>query len=199
MIGFVYAMRTPRQEETAPVAQPVEQPAPAAEDAVASRVLAIVAEKTGYPQDMLDLDLDLEADLGIDTVKQAETFAAVRETFAIPMHEGLNLRDYPTLASVIGFVYAMRSDLKQDESPQETPGTQEGLPLNGERAPSSPERAAPATIGTLADADRMPRVPVPALRPPLDLCLPTGVTLGRAAASSSCPTAAASARRLPPV
>ena len=46
---------------------------------------------------MLELDLDMEADLGIDTVKQAETFAAIRETFAIPFQEGLNLRDYPTL------------------------------------------------------------------------------------------------------
>ena len=43
-------------------------------------VLAMVAEKTGYPQDMLDLDLDLEADLGVDTVKQAEMFAAIRES-----------------------------------------------------------------------------------------------------------------------
>ena len=42
------------------------------------RVTSIVAEKTGYPADMLDLDLDLEADLGVDTVKQAEMFAAVR-------------------------------------------------------------------------------------------------------------------------
>ena len=39
-------------------------------------MLAIVAEQTGYPAEMLDLDLDLEADLGIDTVKQAEMFAA---------------------------------------------------------------------------------------------------------------------------
>ena len=38
------------------------------------RILALVVEKTGYPQDMLDLDLDLEADLGVDTVKQAEMF-----------------------------------------------------------------------------------------------------------------------------
>jgi acyl transferase domain-containing protein len=30
-------------------------------------------------QDMLDVELDLEADLGIDTVKQAETFAAIRD------------------------------------------------------------------------------------------------------------------------
>ena len=42
-------------------------------------MLALVAEKTGYPADMLDLDLDLEADLGIDTVKQAELFATIRE------------------------------------------------------------------------------------------------------------------------
>ena len=42
------------------------------EDEVRERVLSVVAEKTGYPQDMLDLELDMEADLGIDTVKQAE-------------------------------------------------------------------------------------------------------------------------------
>ena len=84
--------------------------APAA-DPVATTVLEIVAQKTGYPQDMLDLDLDLEADLGIDTVKQAETFAAVREAFNIPQIEGMSLRDYPTLESVIGFVHAQRPDL----------------------------------------------------------------------------------------
>ena len=46
-------------------------------------MLAVVAEQTGYPSDMLDLDLDLEADLGIDTVKQAEMFAAIREAYGI--------------------------------------------------------------------------------------------------------------------
>ena len=60
---------------------------------------------------MLDLDLDLEADLGIDTVKQAETFAAIREAFDIPRQENLKLRDYPTLKAVIGFVKTMRPDL----------------------------------------------------------------------------------------
>ena len=56
---------------------PTSEAAPAGvnEDEVREQVLALVAEKTGYPQDMLDLDLDLEADLGIDTVKQAEMFA----------------------------------------------------------------------------------------------------------------------------
>ncbi|HET9610619.1 MAG TPA: acyltransferase domain-containing protein, partial [Acidimicrobiales bacterium] len=60
------------------VAEPEPEPAVvAAEPAAPERdveveVLAVVADKTGDPADMLDLDLDLEADLGIDTVKQAE-------------------------------------------------------------------------------------------------------------------------------
>ena len=46
-------------------------------------VLGLVADKTGYPLDMLDVDLDLEADLGVDTVKQAELFATIRERFGV--------------------------------------------------------------------------------------------------------------------
>ena len=85
---------------TATTATTVAPPAAVAPstDSVLEKVLGIVAEKTGYPRDMLDLDLDLEADLGIDTVKQAEVFAMVRETFGIPRQDNLKLRDYPTLA-----------------------------------------------------------------------------------------------------
>ena len=75
------------------------------------KILALVAEKTGYPKDMLDLDLDLEADLGVDTVKQAEVFATIREAYNIPRDENRKLRDYPTLAHVIRFVYDKRPDL----------------------------------------------------------------------------------------
>ena len=95
-----------------------EKPAPAATsapavtaDAVKERILALVVEKTGYPKDMLDLDLDLEADLGVDTVKQAEMFAAIREIYNIPRDENRKLRDYPTLAHVIRFVFEKRPDL----------------------------------------------------------------------------------------
>jgi hypothetical protein len=42
---------------------------------------------TGYPADLLDPDLDLEADLGVDTVKQAEVFAAVREHYQVERDE----------------------------------------------------------------------------------------------------------------
>ena len=64
---------------------------------------------------MLDLDLDLEADLGVDTVKQAEMFAAIREIYNIPRDESRKLRDYPTLAHVIRFVYERRPDLRASQ------------------------------------------------------------------------------------
>ena len=88
------------------------QPTPEVKgDSVKERILALMVEKTGYPKDMLDLDLDLEADLGVDTVKQAEMFAAIREIYNIPRDENRKLRDYPTLAHVIRFVYEKRPDL----------------------------------------------------------------------------------------
>ena len=63
-----------------------------------------MSEKTGYPAEMLDVELDLEADLGVDTVKQAELFRTIREHFGIPRREDLRLSDYNTLEKVIGFV-----------------------------------------------------------------------------------------------
>ncbi len=93
---------------SAPAAPPATAPAaPAAEpaaDPVVAMVLSVVAEQTGYPSDMLELELDLEADLGIDTVKQAETFAAIRDHYDIERDDNLSLRDYPTLAHVVDFV-----------------------------------------------------------------------------------------------
>ena len=82
-------------------------------DPIAAKIIALVAEQTGYPEDMLDLDLDMEADLGIDTVKQAETFAAIQEEYNIPTREDLSLREYNTLEKVIGFVKEMRPDLAE--------------------------------------------------------------------------------------
>ena len=158
----------------APVAAPAAVPPDAGEDEITAKVLAIVAEQTGYPPDMLELDLDLEADLGVDTVKQAETFAAIRATFDIPRRDDLQLRDYPTLEKVIGFVRAMRPDLARDAGQR----TQDEVAVAPSPTAAAPAASAVTTIGTLAAADEMPRrVPVPTLRPPVTWCKPTGVTL----------------------
>ena len=45
----------------------------------AATVLAVIAEKTGYPVEVLAPDMDLEADLGIDSIKRVEILAAVSQ------------------------------------------------------------------------------------------------------------------------
>ena len=42
-------------------------------------LLAVVAEKTGYPAEMLDLGMSLDADLGIDSIKRVEILSALQE------------------------------------------------------------------------------------------------------------------------
>ena len=143
-----------------------------ASDGVKAKVLEIIAEKTGYPTDMLDLDLDLEADLGVDTVKQAEMFAAIRESYDIPREENLKMRDFPTLAHVIQFVYDRRPDLK---------GLAAGAAASTSATTTASSAATGKTMaGDMAAANSIPRrVPVPRLRPALDVCKPTGVKFGK--------------------
>ncbi|MCA1812129.1 MAG: acyltransferase domain-containing protein, partial [Halobacteriales archaeon] len=71
---------------------------------VLESLVTLVAQKTGYPRELLDPNLDMEADLGIDTVKQAEIFGAIREAYGLPQEEGIQIKDYPTLAKVAGYV-----------------------------------------------------------------------------------------------
>ncbi len=135
------------QASTTPVEPAVAQPA---EDAITQKVLEIAAEKTGYPPDMLDLDLDLEADLGVDTVKQAEMFAAIRAAYNIPRDENLKLRDFPTLADVIQFARERAGSLNSSQA---------------SALPSAMEATAPATALPIAAsfdaAEKVPRrVPV---------------------------------------
>ena len=126
-----------------------------------------MAEKTGYPKDMLDLDLDLEADLGIDTVKQAEMFAAVRAAYNIPRDENLKLREFPTLAHVIKFardrqpgVAKAASSSAVQEKAVSAP-KKPAVPASSGSKPIAAARPVPASFDA---ANRIPRrVPVPDL------------------------------------
>ncbi|MEW6167478.1 MAG: beta-ketoacyl synthase N-terminal-like domain-containing protein, partial [Pseudomonadota bacterium] len=44
-----------------------------------SLLLGLVAERTGYPEDMLGLEADLEAELGIDSIKRVEILGAFQK------------------------------------------------------------------------------------------------------------------------
>lgn len=55
-----------------------------AETEIKNQVLSAGSEKTSYLVEMLSLDLDLETDLGMDTVEQAESFAIITAILASP-------------------------------------------------------------------------------------------------------------------
>jgi acyl carrier protein len=86
----------------APVA-PVA-PAPAAVD-LNGAMLAIVADKTGYPQDMLSLDMALEADLGIDSIKRVEILSALQEEVpSLPELDPGKMASLATLREIVDFL-----------------------------------------------------------------------------------------------
>lgn len=63
---------------SAPVLAPVPTPTPVALAVDTARLLfEVVAEATGYPADMLKPEMQLEADLGIDSIKRVEIFSAL--------------------------------------------------------------------------------------------------------------------------
>ncbi|MDR2946635.1 MAG: SDR family NAD(P)-dependent oxidoreductase, partial [Candidatus Adiutrix sp.] len=79
-------------------------------------VLQIVADETGYPLTMLNLDMDLEADLGLDSIKKVEIMAELSEKMpgvqglgAETMNQAATLRDLVALAAAESSVadYAM--------------------------------------------------------------------------------------------
>ncbi|HZQ67271.1 MAG TPA: SDR family NAD(P)-dependent oxidoreductase [Terriglobales bacterium] len=176
VIRFVYEKRpdlagttvaAESKAEPTTVAAQAETPLPS-DDAIKEKVLEIVADKTGYPKDMLDLDLDLEADLGVDTVKQAEMFASVRAAYNIPRDADLKLRDFPTLAHVIKFA--------RDRAGRAV--EQAKVPEKVEQAAAIKLNTAQVPLASFEAANRIPRrVPVAVLRPPLYMSKPTGVTL----------------------
>ncbi|MEU7062365.1 SDR family NAD(P)-dependent oxidoreductase [Streptomyces sp. NPDC046161] len=53
-------------------------------EAVMDVVLEIVHSRTGYPRDMLDPALDLEADLSIDSIKRVEIIGALADRIGLP-------------------------------------------------------------------------------------------------------------------
>ena len=76
-------------------------------EALTTSLLEVVSEKTGYPAEMLELNMDMEADLGIDSIKRVEIFGALTKQH--PEMSGINpneLTELRTLAEIVNYVSA---------------------------------------------------------------------------------------------
>lgn len=67
----------------APEAAPATRGARTVGDLLAA-IVAIVAERTGYPEEMITPDLDLEAELSIDSIKRVEIIGELGQRIGLP-------------------------------------------------------------------------------------------------------------------
>ncbi len=68
-------------------------------------MLTVVADKTGYPVDMLELSMDMEADLGIDSIKRVEILGAVQDQIAnLPELNPEDLAELRTLGQIVDYM-----------------------------------------------------------------------------------------------
>ncbi|MEZ5985651.1 MAG: acyltransferase domain-containing protein [Hyphomonas sp.] len=91
---------------------PSPAPAPVSMDAIAL-VRGIIADKTGYPEDMLDAEMDLEGELGVDSIKQVEILSTLREQLPeLPEIDPERLVELRTIAAIADMVSGATSSPK---------------------------------------------------------------------------------------
>lgn len=115
----------------APVlAEPAQNPSaasPSVPDAAAI-VRAIVSEKTGYPPDMLDADMDLEGELGVDSIKQVEILSSLRDRLPhLPEIEPERLVELRTIAAIAAMIDAAAPGGRSSPAPA-TPARAQTIP-----------------------------------------------------------------------
>ena len=97
---------------------------------VTARLLDIVCKRTGYPAEMLGLDLDLEADLGIDSIKRVEILGMLAEsnggqTLNVAMEKLTNIK---TLRGILDCLATCKSGQRKSPSRDRQGAGTEALP-----------------------------------------------------------------------
>ncbi len=95
------------QAAPAPLPTPVPAPVTGALDVdqLTHALLDVVSEKTGYPVEMLELGSDLEADLGIDSIKRVEIMGALRTQIPdLPQADPEAFAEVRTLGQIIDYL-----------------------------------------------------------------------------------------------
>ncbi|MBI5591569.1 MAG: SDR family NAD(P)-dependent oxidoreductase [Deltaproteobacteria bacterium] len=107
--------------------QPMEASAQASESTVTNSgieacLLEVVSLLTGYPVEMLALDMDIEADLGIDSIKRVEILATLEEKMpGLPAIPPDTLGTLKTLGQITAFLHEQGDNTRKPESPISLP------------------------------------------------------------------------------
>jgi malonyl CoA-acyl carrier protein transacylase/acyl carrier protein len=122
------------QVPPAPVGVPAVSDMPSFE----ATIKTIIAEQTGYTEDMLEPELDLEADLGIDTVKQVEIFSKISDHFGLKVPEDLKLTELNTIAKLVDYIAdKIGGGTSPDDGPEGGPSGGPGTESDGGVSPEA--------------------------------------------------------------
>ncbi len=101
--------------EQQPASIPVESKP--ANTGLSGLLLAVVADKTGYPAEMLNLDMHLDSDLGIDSIKRVEILSAIQEREpGLPVVSADDLAALQTLQQIVDYMQSSSVAQPQDET-----------------------------------------------------------------------------------
>jgi malonyl CoA-acyl carrier protein transacylase/acyl carrier protein len=143
-----------------PVAQPVEprqaaevrEPAftaPSGPDraGILRDLVSLYAGALEYPEEVFTEDVELEAELGVDSVKQTELLARVSDKYALgPRPSNFRLADYNTMGKVADFVAAAAGAAPAGVS---RAASEDGVPAQTAAAPANTRDGMFRTIVTL--------------------------------------------------
>ena len=69
------------------------------------QIRQVIADKTGYPAEMLDINMQLDADLGIDSIKRVEIFSILQERFPhAPMVEPDTMASLQRIGDIVDYL-----------------------------------------------------------------------------------------------
>jgi NAD(P)-dependent dehydrogenase (short-subunit alcohol dehydrogenase family)/acyl carrier protein len=92
-------------------------------------VIAVVSELTGYPQETLSLSMDLEADLGIDSIKRVEILSTLSKKISgAPNVNPEKLGSLRTLGDIVRFVGGQSNGLHSGATKTASTATANGAP-----------------------------------------------------------------------
>lgn len=116
----------------------------------------VFAEVTRYPLDILDLDADLEDDLGIDSVKLGEVFAVMREKYSLPEKLDIPREELRTIGSI---AKALNAYLPQQAPPRQAEPVRAGFSAGyGDNGAGAAVAFAPALLPGPAEAELVERI-----------------------------------------
>jgi acyl transferase domain-containing protein/NAD(P)-dependent dehydrogenase (short-subunit alcohol dehydrogenase family)/acyl carrier protein len=80
--------------------------------------LSIISDKTGYPQEMLELDMNLEADLGIDSIKRVQIFSSLNDQLPrkFSQEDVEALAAVSTIQDILAFIHQMFGGTVQEST-----------------------------------------------------------------------------------